>query len=113
MSNLDFQAGDIVSSGTLRTGDLVPAFYGALVQWSVKNGNSRFESLFRDSREWMKFDRDSSIVRNALEQSIFDEIGSNLVSDLIDALSEVAPAECYFGANEGDGACFGFWQIED
>lgn len=32
-----------------------------------------------------------------------------LLSDIMDALNEHAPPYCYFGANESDGACFGFW----
>lgn len=30
--------------------------------------------------------------------------------ELFDALNKVAPSGCYFGANEGDGSDFGFWQ---
>ncbi len=29
------------------------------------------------------------------------------------ALNYIAPAGTYFGAHEGDGACFGFWQATD
>lgn len=104
MTYLEFAAGDVVSSGTLRTADLVPAFYGALVQANCAQGIVRFVSLSLAARVWLKADRDG-----AFDAEEHDGIGMDLVSQLMDALSELAPAGCYFGAHEGDGACFGFW----
>ena len=37
---------------------------------------------------------------------------SEIVNDLMDALNEYAPDGYYFGAIEGDGSDFGFWQDE-
>ena len=39
------------------------------------------------------------------KQYIFD--------DIFDYLNEIAPDGLMFGASEGDGACYGFWKIED
>lgn len=35
-----------------------------------------------------------------------------LIEALFDALNEIAPEGCYFGASEGDGSDYGFWQVE-
>ncbi|KKL80372.1 hypothetical protein LCGC14_2005400 [marine sediment metagenome] len=35
------------------------------------------------------------------------------IDDLYDLLNEIAPPYSYFGANEDDGACFGFWPLID
>ena len=33
-----------------------------------------------------------------------------LNEDLFDLMNAIAPFGCYFGAHEGDGSCFGFWE---
>lgn len=35
--------------------------------------------------------------------------GAQVLNDLMNALDELSPPYCYFGANEGDCADFGFW----
>jgi hypothetical protein len=35
-----------------------------------------------------------------------------LLEGLFDALNEIAPTGCSFGASEGDGASYGFWRFE-
>lgn len=42
-----------------------------------------------------------------------DQQAAELLEDLHEALSDVAPVGFYFGASEGDGACFGFWLGDD
>jgi hypothetical protein len=41
------------------------------------------------------------------------EEDEGIVNDLIDALSDAAPDGYTFGASDGDGACFGFWETEE
>ena len=38
-----------------------------------------------------------------------DTEAAQTLEDLAEALNDAAPAGFYFGASEGDGACFGFW----
>jgi hypothetical protein len=42
--------------------------------------------------------------------SYLDDIASDVVSELFDALNWAAPAGCYLGSTEGDGACF-MWRL--
>lgn len=82
-----------ISSGTLRSEDLLSAFVDEL-----------------------------RVIRGALPKDLYkalravhtsNDYGSDnahtLVNDLADALNELAPAYGYFGAHEGDGSDFGFW----
>lgn len=87
-----------ISSGTLQPADLVPAYLSALkeiapvaYQRVVSSGCG-----FSASYEWWQSDA-----------------AYGLLETLSDALSEHAPDGYYFGAHEGDSACFGFWPCDD
>lgn len=94
-----------ISSGTLRDEDLIPSFAWEL-EYLVKSVHVTREQLKRFNaliKECDEFDFDAE----------HDYDPSELTSELIDALNEIAPPYCYFGASDGDGACFGFWPIDD
>lgn len=42
-----------------------------------------------------------------------DELACETIQSLADILQDCAPSGFFFGASEGDGACFGFWLNED
>tara|TARA_Y100000310_G_scaffold217997_1_gene219132 strand:+ start:400 stop:858 length:459 start_codon:yes stop_codon:yes gene_type:complete len=77
-----------VSEGTLRDEDLLDAFA------------SELSRLTNDTHPLLA---DYSTV------DADDPDASDLVNEMQDALSELAPPHVYFGTLEGDGACFGFW----
>ena len=82
-----------VSEGTLRPEDLIPNFMDVLTladRSSAEEISDHFNLDTEDSDEQ-----------------------SELLEALFEALNAVAPKGCYFGAHEGDGACFGFWGIEE
>jgi len=82
-----------ISSGTLRTEDLLSSFAYELKRLtSADNATVLAAELVTD------FDSDEA---------------SELVAELISALDDLAPAYCHFGTTEGDGACFGFWPCMD
>ena len=97
-----------ISSGTMRSEDLLPCLA------------SELESILRDIPP---ADRNPDHVALLKECEHVTECplpvdwesvkASEIVSDLFDALNEYAPPYGYFGANEGDGADYGFWLSED
>ena len=104
----EFQLGSI-STGTLRTEDLLPAFtytMGELTHSPISNTskypNEAMANLWDEAihligtDQWWTIDPEDSGV-------------DGLLNDLTDALNELCPPFVYFGTLEGDGADFGFW----
>lgn len=96
----------IVSEGTLNPRDLIPRFLAVArhlaeeaaagdIEAKLSEIHRRIEGLDADAEYW-----DS------------EEAGWDL-ERLFDALDNLAPEGHYFGSHEGDGACFGFWPIDD
>ena len=91
-----------VSHATLRSEDLIETFRDEL-RHLVGKDNS-FAAILTDCDNWL-----ASTGNNESERDDLDFCGSELINEMIDALNELAPAYCYFGAHEGDGSDFGFW----
>ncbi len=87
-----------ISHGTLRTPDLLEAFANEL-EWLTASDNE----LVEEARAVLTLDR------AGWSELADSEEANDLVSSMTDALNELAPPYCYFGANEGDGSDFGFW----
>ncbi|HYW24877.1 MAG TPA: hypothetical protein VE953_11985 [Terriglobales bacterium] len=87
-----YQPGDQISSGTLHPDHLIPAFIGALPEAQRAPYQERWDAIGRGMDTW--------------------EAKDWLLEDLYDALNDLAPEGCYFGAHEGDGSDFGFWPID-
>jgi hypothetical protein len=99
----------VICEGTLRNSNLIRAFGRALAD------------LAPDAHEAIFEDADYMLIRQMLLQG--DEylvdygrmsaIAENLAADLDVELGAHAPDGYYFGTQEGDGACFGFWRLDD
>lgn len=83
-----------VSSGTVRTEDLLEAF------------SDELERLARANRAAGKY---RQLIKDARTVDANSEAGDELTQSLMDALGEFAPPYFYFGTTEGDGSDFGFW----
>ena len=107
-----FELGSI-STGTLRTEDLLPAFtytMGELTHDPVSNlskyPTEAMAKLWDEAihligtDQWWTLDPEDSGV-------------NGLLNDLTDALNELCPPFVYFGTLPGDGADFGFWPDRD
>lgn len=91
-----FQLGS-VSTGTLRTDDLLKAFAIAL------------DKLDSSKDPWLVAEAWNLTRRNHAEQQECDD----RLADLQEALQELCPPFVYFGAHPGDGSDFGFWPDHD
>lgn len=91
--------GTSVSTATLREEDLIPAFESVLDEAGVN------------------YDRpvavDKLFAGKGLSDGEQEEIAYYLNESLFDLLNEIAPEGTYFGAHPGDGADFGFWEVEE
>lgn len=88
----------VVSDGTLKPEDLIPKFLNAL-----KHNETAHAKFLKDNPE---------ILEIQSWGDVDDETKSMLVDELTDALNDIAPDGYFFGASDGDGACFGFWQVD-
>lgn len=87
----------IISEGTLRPEDLIPAYLDVL------------EGL-RLSREERKTVAD--IARDSDREGYYeddDNLPEDDISNLANILSAHCAPYCYFGSHPGDGACIGVW----
>jgi hypothetical protein len=99
--------------GTHRSEDLLPAFLHALEDYKHPKAcafNSELIELgfgysqcgacgLGNSEEW--------------PEAFDDDMASEFIADMMDALNDLAPDGYFFGAHEGDGSDFGFWPLSE
>lgn len=91
-----------ISSGTLRDVDLFGIFITEIHNFMA------YCQLDKSTKDY---------IFNAIENlqaylTNEEELSSN-VELAFNILESIAPEGCYFGSHPGDGACFGFWTIEE
>lgn len=98
-ANIDDLKGMVVSDGTMGVNVLIRKYLDVLKTYSPNNYKAYIEANpeLKDRDVWMALD-------------IQDK--SYIVDELADELDKIAPEGYYFGASEGDGACFGFWSVD-
>ena len=99
-----FQLGSI-STGTLRTEDLLPVFVDTLLGIDNSNRGQTHGYPFTYQNAW-----DSDYDADSYWNSAYPNEDLEIVSNL---LNELCPPFIYFGTLEGDGADFGFWPDMD
>lgn len=111
----DDWADTVVSEGTLRSEDLVLRLTDAIKRSAITNETWVNEHLIPswqdvyDNIATKRFDDDLS-SNEAIEFSV--DV-ADLISYLFDLLNTLAPDGCTFSASEGDGACFGFFRVDE
>ena len=103
----------LISSGTMREEDLIPDFIRFLANAEHKKITSYIdEELLPETQAiiycWLVGAEVELHTDDAQE-----ELSWFLNEDLFDKLNEIAPEGCYFGSHPGDGAAYGFWQVEE
>lgn len=97
----------IVSCDTLRTEDLLVRFWSAAETCAVLS--ERPELLNPETLANLE----RLVGEDSSESDWNDELASETLLQLTEALEDAVPAGFHFGASEGDGAMFGFWLSED
>lgn len=97
----------IVSTDTLRTEDLLVRYWQTAEQ--LAQLADRPQLINTGTLAGLQ----KLVGEDSRESDWNDEEACQLLEDLTDTLQDVAPVGFYFGASEGDGACFGFWLGED
>lgn len=85
-----------ISSGTLRTEDLLAAFSYYCRDYGGKEGK-------RLNREWGNMKAWDDMTPEE------EETAEYLLEEMTELLQDIAPDYVTFGGHEGDGADFGFW----
>jgi len=96
-----------ISTGTLRTEDLLSSFADELEYQLKRCGEKpdpQHEKLVTEARRYICLD---SCLEASIQAKI-DESGY-VLEELTEALQGYTAPYCYFGAIEGDGSDFGFW----
>ena len=99
-----------VSTGTMRDDGLLDALADEL-HYQLSRQPRRYprsepRKLIRDARKALaELTSDAGWSR--------DYEPGEIVSELLTALEEFAPAYAYFGARPGDGADYGYWLLDD
>ena len=112
----DEYAGAVISEATLRSEDLLRSFYDFIKEHK--------EETELDEDRWDKLEKEIEPIFSRMISSGFcgsmefadedRETTSYLINeDIFDILVEMSPKNTCFGANEGDGACFGFWSTPE
>lgn len=96
-ANIEDLRNQTVSWGTHRPDDLIPKFMAVLKEYG-KEAYDKYVSENPEVVDWKMLD---------------DETKGWVVDELFDLLDGIAPEDCYFGAHPGDGADFGFWQVDE
>ena len=97
----------IVNTDTLRPEDLLVKFWSAAETAAVLANRPQLLNPETLASLAKLVGEDSS------ESDWNDDEATQTLQDLSEALQDAAPVGFYFGSNEGDGACFGFWLSED
>jgi hypothetical protein len=102
----DSYRGESISSGTLLTSEILQACMDLLEEWDPKGAErlrDRHPEILCGDSLYGEADRLNS-------GDLAEEASSLLNEEVWDAMQGIAPEGTAFGASEGDGADFGFWE---
>ena len=92
-ANINDLKNKVISDGTHNTDALIGKFLNVLKTYAPERYTEYMEEN-PEMEDWKSLDDETKVM---VSDELFDE------------LNKIAPEGCYFGASEGDGACFGFW----
>jgi hypothetical protein len=92
----------VVSEGTHRSDDLAKAFLAVIGEHDPKIK----EAILDEWNDVLFSMIDPNSVRDS-EQEMY------LIEHLFNVMDAISPEGCVFGSSDQDGACFGFWVVEE
>jgi hypothetical protein len=99
-----------LSNATMRSEDLIPSFLYFLEQVAKECEIEDEVQAIQEEVAKLEFEEKSGYGTYYKNE---DEASWILNEDIWELLNSIAPQFCYFGANEGDGACYGFWTSDE
>lgn len=96
-----------VSTGTLRTEDLLLAFCNEFHKYVTP-----VPEYVIEAECWLEGDKET-IYSEWSEDTRWEDIGTELVGTLLENLSSIAPEGTTFASLPGDGSDFGWWETSD
>jgi len=102
-------AGTVLSDTTMRSEDLIPSFIRFLEQVAKKCGIEEEVEAIRKEANKLELEE---IPDYGVYHKDEEAAGWLLNEDIWELLDDIAPASTYFGSHPGDGACYGFWDME-
>lgn len=109
-----------VSTGTLRDEDLIPRFTLLLEELHPEKAaalKATYEDVYTHlaagkSLAEVTYDHAQPLTDAQIDEPSMEESASWLMTELFEELEACAPDGHRFGGHEGDGADFGFWELE-
>lgn len=102
-----------ISHGTMRPQDLLGKFLFALEDYNLSAARRFNAELISFGFGYSQCGACGMGNREDWPEGFDDDTASEIISDMMDALNDVAPEGTYFGAHPGDGSDFGFWNLEE
>ena len=99
-----------VSNATMRSEDLIPKFMDFLEAVAERCDIQEEVARLQDEVEKLELEEEAGYGEYYKDQ---EQAGWILNEDIWDLMDSIAPEFCYFGAHEGDGACYGFWTSDE
>ena len=99
-----------ISSGTMRTEDLIPDFLWELKRLAMANKNQSHLDLVAEIQSRIDAGENDENDNPYWDS---DDASYDLNDSLFDALNEYALPYFYFGSHPGDGSDYGFWLSDE
>lgn len=104
--------GLVISEGTCRDGDLLSSFLPIIEQYDTGEYKATIDwcyNFINDNGGTFGWLADLDDV----DSDDFDLMAWAVNDWMWERMNRIAPEGFYFGANEGDSSCFGFWKVEN
>lgn len=116
MKTVDFTG--TVSQATMRPQDVLPAIMDVLAEYHPDAFNSIVYDIAYGADKRFTQQQASVVYSEILVDDSHEAWESEALSFILSedawgAMQEIAPAGYIFGAHPGDGADYGFWEIEE